>query len=104
LLLLYTLVGNVFDEPYAYTPPLASAVSGPFTTADARPCGVYAGYPVLVKNDATYVVPAVTATGEEKFSSCHPDAVSLENVPLASTVPEELHKVPVCVPVSLLSL
>ena len=69
-------MGNVFDEPYAYTPPPASAVSGPFVTADASPAGVDVGNPVLVKYDATYVVPAVTATGEEKSSSCHPDAVS----------------------------
>ena len=75
------LVGKVFDEPYAYTPPPASAVSGPFVTADASPALVYAGCPVLEKYDATYVVPAVTATGEEKSSSCHPDAVSSLNVP-----------------------
>ena len=98
------LVGKVFDEPYAYTPPPASAVSGPFVTADASPCAVYAGYPVLEKYDATYVVPAVTATGEEKSSSCHPLAVSLLNVPLASSVPVELHRLPVCAPVSCASL
>ena len=44
---------------------------------------------MLVKYDATYVVPAVIATGLEKSSSCHPDAVSLLNVPLASNGPEE---------------
>ena len=101
---MYTLAGKVFDEPYAYTPPPASAVSGPFVTADASPWGVDAGYPVLVKNDATYVVPAVTATGEEKSSSCHPDAVSPLNVPVASSVPVELHKLPICAPVSSGSL
>ena len=63
-----------------------------------------AGCPVLEKYDATYVVPAVTATGEEKSSSCHPRAVSLLNVPLASNVPEEVHKLPVCAPVSSASL
>ena len=47
--------------------------------------------PVLEKYDATYVVPAVTATGEEKSSSCHPNAVSPLNVPDASSVPVELH-------------
>ena len=57
-----------------------------------------------MKYDATYVVPAVTATGEEKSSSCHPDAVSLLNVPDASSVPEELHKLPICAPVLSASL
>jgi hypothetical protein len=98
------LVGKVFDDPYAYTPPPASAVSGPFVTADASPAGVEAGCPVLVKYDATYVVPAMTATGAEKSSSCHPDAVSLVNVPLASNCPDELHKLPTCAPVSSGSL
>ena len=93
------LVGNVFDDPYAYTPPPASAVSGPLVTADASPAGVDAGYPILVKNDATYVVPAVIATGLEKSSSCHPDAVSLVNVPDASSVPEAVHRPPIWVPV-----
>ena len=96
---MYAFAGKVFDEPYAYTPPPASAVSGPFVTADASPAGVDVGNPVLVKYDATYVVPAVTATGEEKSSSCHPDAVSSLNVPDASSVPEELHKLPICAPV-----
>ena len=101
---MYTFAGKVFDEPYAYTPPPASAVSGPFVTADASPAGVATGFPVLVKYDATYVVPAVTATGEEKSSSCHPNAVSPLNVPDASSVPEELHKLPICAPVSSTSL
>jgi hypothetical protein len=98
------LVGKVFDDPYAYTPPPASAVSGPLVTAEASPAEVEAGYPVPEKYDATYVVPAVTATGEEKSSSCHPDAVSLLNVPDASSVPVEDHKLPICAPVSAGSL
>ena len=57
-----------------------------------------------MKYDATYVVPAVTATGAEKSSSCHPLAVSLLNVPDASSVPVEDHKLPICAPVSLASL
>ena len=65
---------------------------------------VAAGYPVLVKYDATYVVPAVIATGEEKSSSCHPLAVSPVNVPDASSVPDEVHRLPVCAPVSSVSL
>jgi hypothetical protein len=98
--LLYVLVGKVFDEPYTYTPPPASAVSGPLVTADASPALVTAGYPVLEKYDATYVVPPVIATGLEKSSSSQPDAVSLLNVPDASSVPVELHKLPICAPVS----
>jgi hypothetical protein len=69
-------------------------------TAEASPADVEAGYPVLEKYDATYVVPAVTATGEEKSSSCHPVAVSFANVPDASNVPVEDHKLPICAPVS----
>ena len=60
--------------------------------------------PALVKYDATYVVPPVIATGLEKSSSCHPDAVSLLNVPLASSVPEAVHKAPTWVPVLAASL
>ena len=41
----------------------------------------------------------MTATGVEKSSSCQPDAVSLLNVPLASSEPVELHRLPMCVPV-----
>ena len=41
----------------------------------------------------------MTATGVEKSSSCHPEVVSLLNVPVASNVPFELHKLPVWVPV-----
>jgi hypothetical protein len=72
---LYALAGNVFDDPYVYTPPPTSAVSGPFVTADDSPALVGGGCPVLEKYDATYVVPAVIGTGEEKSSSCHPLAV-----------------------------
>ena len=59
---------------------------------------------MLEKYDATYVVPAVIATGEEKSSSCQPLAVSPLNVPDASSVPVELHKLPICAPVSSTSL
>ena len=50
------------------------------------------------------MVPAVTATGEEKSSSCHPDAVSLLNVPDASSAPAEVHRLPICEPVLSASL
>ena len=59
---------------------------------------------MLVKYDATYVVPAVTATGVEKSSSCHPCADSSLNVPDASRGPLEVHRLPVCVPVLSASL
>jgi len=45
------------------------------------------------------VVPAVTGTGVAKVRVCQPDAVSLANVPVASTVPVGDHKVAVWVPV-----
>ena len=45
------------------------------------------------------MVLAVTATGLEKSSSCQPDADSPLNVPLASNVPVELHRLPIWVPV-----
>ena len=41
----------------------------------------------------------VGATGVVNSTSCHPDAVSLENVAVASLVPLEVHRLPVCVPV-----
>ena len=50
------------------------------------------------------MVPAVTGTGLEKASSCQPLAVSLLNVPDASSVPVELHRLPVCEPVLSVSL
>ena len=45
------------------------------------------------------MVPAVTATGVVKVSVCQPEAVSLENVPEASSVPLEDHRLPTWVPV-----
>ena len=45
------------------------------------------------------MVLAVIATGLEKSSSCQPDADSPLNVPLASSVPVELHRLPICEPV-----
>jgi len=49
--------------------------------------------------EATYVVPAVTDTGVVKSSSCQPDAVSPVNVPVASSVPVAVHRLPTWVPV-----
>jgi hypothetical protein len=52
----------------------------------------------------TYVVFAAIATGVEKFASCQPDAVSLENVTLARLTPLLVHNAPMCVPVLSLPL
>src|SRR5215510_10726705 len=46
-----------------------------------------------------YVLPAVMATGDEKFTCCQPDSVSLVNVALANRAPSAVHKFPMCVPV-----
>ena len=54
--------------------------------------------------DTTYVVPAVTATGDEKLTACQPDTVSFVNVAEASCVPVDDHNVPVCGPVFALDL
>jgi hypothetical protein len=42
---------------------------------------------------------AVIVTGDEKVTCCHPDAVSDENVAVASRVPVDDHRLPMCVPV-----
>ncbi len=42
---------------------------------------------------------AVTATGDENVTCCHPDADSPENVAVANNVPADDHKEPTCVPV-----
>ena len=42
---------------------------------------------------------AVIATGLAKVRLCQPEAVSFVNVPVASCVPLEDQRVPVCVPV-----
>ena len=57
-----------------------------------------------MKYDATYVVPAVIATGRGEVQLLPPAAVSLVNVPVASSVPVEDHKLPICAPVSSDSL
>jgi hypothetical protein len=53
----------------------------------------------VVWYDATYVVAAVTATGEANVNVCHPVADSPLNVPVANNVPDALHKLPACEPV-----
>ena len=51
------------------------------------------------KYDATYVVPAVTFTGEENVAVCHPEAVSFVNVASrAREPPVAVHRLPVWVP------
>ena len=44
-------------------------------------------------------MPAVTATGLENSACCHPDAVSLPKVTVASFVPDVVHRFPMWVPV-----
>ena len=44
-------------------------------------------------------MPAVTATGVENDTVCHPEAVSLVKVAWANSVPVELHRLPTWVPV-----
>src|SRR6478609_2133868 len=46
-----------------------------------------------------YCVLAVTATGDENTSVCHPLAVSFVNVPVASSWPAVDQSDPTCVPV-----
>jgi len=43
-------------------------------------------------------------TGELNWTYCQPEAVSLVNVALASFVPVDDHRLPMCVPVLPLSL
>ena len=42
---------------------------------------------------------ALIATGFEKFTCCHPDALSPVKVAVASSVPVLFHRCPRCVPV-----
>lgn len=56
------------------------------------------------KYDATYVVPAPTATGAAKSTCCHPVAVSSANVAVANRVPAAVHSEPVWLPVFPLPL
>ena len=44
------------------------------------------------------------ATGVEKFTCCHPEAVSLANVAVARRVPVLVHRLPTWVPVLVLAL
>jgi hypothetical protein len=44
-------------------------------------------------------VPALIATGELNVTYCHPEAVSFVKVAVASSVPVEVHRLPVWVPV-----
>jgi hypothetical protein len=44
-------------------------------------------------------VPAVIATGLENSACCHPDAVSLLKVTVASFVPDAVQRSPMWVPV-----
>jgi len=52
----------------------------------------------------TYVLFAAIVTGDGKYATCHPEAVSLEKVTVARFVPVEDHRLPTWVPVLLDSL
>jgi hypothetical protein len=49
--------------------------------------------------EITYGVLEVMATGDAKFTCCHPEAVSFTKVACASNCPLSLHRLPTCVPV-----
>ena len=94
----------MLDDPYAYTPlppltPSANACSTPLSTPADNPPLSAAYPPAGAKYDATYTVPAVTATGDANVTVCHPVALSPLNVADASFVPEDVHNDPTCVPV-----
>ena len=90
------LVGNTPPDPYRYTLP--AAVNGEFTNGEEKNPPSPAYRPCGARYDATYVVPAVTATGDANVTVCHPDDVSPLNVAVASNEPADDHKLPVCVP------
>jgi hypothetical protein len=50
------------------------------------------------------VVPALIETGLENRTVCHPDAVSPVKVAWARSVPPEVHRAPMCVPVLVAAL
>ena len=49
-------------------------------------------------------MPALTFTGVEKVICCQPEAVSPLKVPVASSVPLVVHRLPMCVPVFAVAL
>ena len=94
----------MLDAEYANTPlppltPSANACSNPLSTPVDKPPPSAAYPPAGAKYDATYTVPAVTATGVVKFTCCQPEPDSLANVADANFVPDADHKVPTWVPV-----
>ena len=50
------------------------------------------------------MVLALIATGFEKLTCCHPEALSPVKLADASSVPPVLHRLPMCVPVFVLAL
>ena len=50
------------------------------------------------------MVPAVIVTGVENVTCCQPEALSPVKVAPASSVPVELHRLPMWVPVLVLAL
>ena len=107
---MYVPVGNVLGvEPYRYTPllpsvPSRSALKGPLVVAAEAKYAELTAYRDGVKYDATYVVFAVTDTGEVNKACCQPLADSFVNVTCANRVPVFVHNDPTCVPVDTLGL
>ena len=60
---------------------------------------MYAYWPTLVWYEATYVCPAVIATGDGNVTVCQPVAVSFVKVAVARGVPVLVHRLPMWVPV-----
>src|SRR5680860_1221501 len=87
--------GNAETDPYWYTPlppstPNANACNGVFTTPLAvKKLVSIAQPPFGAKYDATYVVFAVIATGDEKLACCQPLPDSPVNVTDANNDPDE---------------
>jgi hypothetical protein len=96
-------------DPYRYNPfppsvPLRNAVNGPRVVAAEAKYAELTEYRDGVKYDATYVVFAVTGTGEVNNACCQPLADSFVNVTCANRVPVFVHNDPTCVPVATLGL
>jgi hypothetical protein len=100
---LYTCCGNPAPSEYTPLPPGVPTERSPTSGAATKSAAVKkywspGSWPCGAKYDATYIVLAVTATGDENVTFCQPLAVSLENVADARRVPELDHRLPTWVP------
>jgi hypothetical protein len=98
---LYDAVGKR-AAPTAYTPLVSvalvrPAVSGyPIASRPQKYWAVVEYPPFGAWYEATYEVPATTATGVASWRVCHPDTVAPGKVPVATWVPAALQIEPVC--------